>query len=257
MEDLVLYFIYAVAFLYGIVIGSFLNVCIYRIPAKESIASERSHCMSCGYQLKWYDLFPLFSWLFLGGKCRKCKAPISKQYPIIEATNALLYVVIFVFNGFNVESVLYCFMASALLALSIIDWRTFEIPVGFNVFIFLLGVVRVILAVATGGDWLKYIIGCIAVSAVLWIIFQVSKGAAIGGGDVKLMGAAGLLIGWKMIILSFFLACIIGSVIHITRMKISNEGRQLAMGPYLSIGIFIASLWGEQLIGIYLRFLGI
>ena len=106
--------LYLPIFLYGIVIGSFLNVCIYRIPLGESIAKERSHCMTCGYQLRWYDLVPLFSWLALRGKCRKCKTPISPQYPIIEGINGVLYVLIFAVNGFSLVSVLYCLMASAI-----------------------------------------------------------------------------------------------------------------------------------------------
>ena len=94
---------YAMIFLFGIVIGSFLNVCILRIPAKESIAKERSHCMSCGYQLAWYDLVPLFSYIFLGGKCRKCKKHISLQYPLVEALNGVLYVLIFLVNVWSID----------------------------------------------------------------------------------------------------------------------------------------------------------
>ena len=135
--------IYTVIFLYGIVIGSFLNVCIYRIPLGQSLSKQRSHCMSCGYQLRWFDLIPL-----LRGKCRKCGAKISPQYPIVEATNGILYVLIFGVHGMDsvtslLESILYCLMASALLALSVIDFRTFIIPFGFNVFIFILGVVNI------------------------------------------------------------------------------------------------------------------
>ena len=239
---------YLIIFLYGIVIGSFLNVCIYRIPLGESIAKERSHCMSCGYQLRWFDLVPLFSWLALGGKCRKCKAPISPQYPIIEAVNGVLYVLIFAVNGLNIVSILYCLMASALLALSVIDFRTYEIPFGFNVFIAVLGLVRL----ATDfGNWSEYVIGFFAVSVLLEVILLVSGGRAIGGGDVKLMAAAGLLLGWKLIILAFFIGCILGSVIHIIRMKVSQAEHVLAMGPYLSAGVLISALWGTQFINWY------
>lgn len=243
--DLILYL---PIFLYGIVIGSFLNVCIYRIPLGESIAKERSHCMSCGYQLRWFDLVPLFSWLALGGKCRKCKAPISPQYPIIEAANGALYILIFAVNGFNLVSILYCLMASALLALSVIDFRTYEIPFGFNVFIGVLGMIRL---VTDFGNWSDYVIGFLAISVVLELLLIISKGRAIGGGDVKLMAAAGLLIGWKLIILAFFIGCILGSVIHIIRMKVSQAEHVLAMGPYLSAGILIAALWGNQFINWY------
>lgn len=240
--------LYLITFLYGIVIGSFLNVCIYRIPLGESIAKDRSHCMTCGYQLRWYDLVPLFSWLALGGKCRKCKAPISPQYPIIEGANGVLYFVIMAVNGFNLVSVIYCLMASALLALSVIDFRTYEIPFGFNVFITCLGIFRVAL---DRENWSEYVIGFFAVSLFLELLLIVSKGRAIGGGDVKLMAAAGLVLGWKLIILAFFAGCILGSVIHIIRMKVSQAEHMLAMGPYLSMGILLAALFGNQFINWY------
>lgn len=244
--------LYLITFLYGIVIGSFLNVCIYRIPLGQSLSKERSHCMTCGYQLRWYDLVPLFSWLALGGKCRKCKSPISPQYPIVEGINGVLYLVIMAVNGFNMVSILYCLMASALLALSVIDFRTYEIPFGFNVFIGVLGLIRVALDLE---NWSLYAIGFFAVSLFLELLLIVSKGRAIGGGDVKLMAAAGLLIGWKLIILAFFVGCILGSVIHIIRMKVSQAEHMLAMGPYLSMGIIIAALWGNQFINWYFSFL--
>ncbi|MBP3206045.1 MAG: prepilin peptidase, partial [Lachnospiraceae bacterium] len=127
--------LYIVIFLYGIVIGSFLNVVIYRVPKKENMVTTRSHCMSCGYQLTWYDLIPLFSWLALGGKCRKCKAKISVQYPLIEGLNGVLYLVIFARYGLSIDSLLYCLLFSALIALSVIDFRTYEIANGFSYFI--------------------------------------------------------------------------------------------------------------------------
>lgn len=246
--------LYILVFLYGIIIGSFLNVCIYRIPLEQSIAKERSHCMSCGYQLRWYDLVPLFSWLMLGGKCRNCKAPISPQYPIIEAVNGVLYLLIFAVNGLNFTSVLYCLMASALLALSVIDFRTFEIPFGFNVFIGVLGLINI---VTNRENASEYIIGFFAVSVVLLILLIVSKGRAIGGGDVKLMAACGLLLGWKLIWIAFLIGCILGSVIHVIRMKLSDADKVLAMGPYLSVGVLIAALWGNDFISWYIGLLGI
>lgn len=243
---------YIIIFLYGIVIGSFLNVCIYRIPKKEDIVRVRSHCMSCGYKLEWYDLVPLFSYLFLKGRCRKCKTKLSVQYPLIEAANGVLYVVIVIINGANVESLLYCLLASALLTLSVIDFRTYEIPIGINIFILALGLIRV----ATDySDWLNYLIGLLCVSTFLAVIYYATKGRGIGGGDVKLMAACGLVLGWKLIILAFFIGCILGAVIHVARMKISGEGHVLAMGPYLSLGIFISMLWGSRMIEWYFSFL--
>lgn len=240
-----------IIFLYGITIGSFLNVCIYRLPKKENIVTTRSHCMSCGYQLKWYDLIPLFSWLVLGGKCRKCKARISVQYPVIEALNGFLWLTIFFVCGVSIETALYCVLASALLALSVIDFRTYEIPFGFNLIIAALGLIRVLTDLS---NWTEYAIGFFAVSAPLYLIYIVTKGRGIGGGDIKLMAAAGLLLGWKRIVLALVIGCILGSVIHVIRMKVSKAEHVLAMGPYLSMGIFIAALWGEQLLEWYLGF---
>ena len=245
---------YVTIFLFGIVVGSFLNVCICRLPEGESIVKVPSHCMSCGAQLRWFDLVPLFSWLFLRGKCRRCKAAISVQYPIVEALNGALWVFVFIVNGMNGMSIVYCLMTSALLALSVIDWRTFEIPFGMNVFLGILGVVAVIL---NRKEWLSHIIGAVCVSGFLLILYLLSQGKAIGGGDIKLMASCGLILGWQRIILAFLLGCICGSVIHLLRMKLSGEGRVLAMGPYLAAGIFLAALFGQQWIGWYLSLLGI
>lgn len=236
--------------IYGIVIGSFLNVCIYRIPLKESVVSNRSHCMKCGKQIKWYDLIPLVSYLLLGGKCRYCKDRISVQYPLIEFFNGLGYAIIVLANGVNLTSVLYCLCTSALLALSVIDWRTFEIPVAFNIFIGILGIIRLLTDIE---HFSTYLIGFISVSGFLYLIYVFTKGRGIGGGDIKLMAAAGLLIGYKNIILALGLGCIIGSIIHVTLMKVQNKERMLAFGPYLSIGIYISMICGEQLISWYLN----
>ena len=242
--------LYIIMFLYGIVIGSFLNVLIYRLPKGENIAVVRSHCMNCGYQLRWYDLIPLFSWLALRGKCRVCREKISVQYPLIEALNGILYLVVFHQFGVSIESLLYCFLFSALLALSVIDFRTYEIPVGFNYFILALGLIRV----ATDfSNWATYAIGFLAVSTCLYLLYIVSDGRAIGGGDVKLMATCGLLIGWKLIILAFLLGCILGSVIHVIRMRVTNESHVLAMGPYLSMGVALAVLYGEAFLQWYIH----
>ena len=245
---------YIIIFIFGITFGSFLNVCIYRIPLGESIVTAPSHCMTCGRKLKWYDMVPVFSWLVLGGKCRNCKSKISVQYPIIEGVNGILFVMICAVNGLEWSSVIYCFMASALLVLSIIDWRTYEIPFGINVFLFVLGIAMTIL---DRGNLVEHLIGMICVSVLLGILYLLTGGRAIGGGDIKLMFACGLILGWKLILLAFFLGCIIGSVVHIIRMSVKKAGRMLAMGPYLSAGIFLAALWGNAWINWYLSLLGL
>ncbi|MBR5360043.1 MAG: prepilin peptidase [Lachnospiraceae bacterium] len=252
--DLFSLLIYLIIFLYGIVIGSFINVCIYRIPLKEDIVKERSHCMSCGHVLQWYELIPLVSYLVQKGKCRNCGTKLSVQYPLIEGTNGVLYVLIAVINGFNVDSLLYCLLISALIALSVIDWRTYEIPIGINVFILALGLIMTVLHYE---DWLNHVIGFFAVSIFIYIIILATKGRGMGGGDMKLMAVAGLMLGWKEIILSFILGCILGSVIHVARMKISKAEHVLAFGPYLSLGILITVLCGQPILNWYLGLLGL
>ena len=132
--------------------------------------------------------------------------------------------------------------------MSVIDFRTYEIPFGINLFILALGLVR---AVTDFSNILTYLIGSLSVSIVLAILYYATGGRAIGGGDVKLMAACGLLLGWKLIILAFLLGCVLGALIHVIRMKVSGEGRVLAMGPYLSMGVLIAALWGGRLLTWY------
>ena len=243
------YLIYAVIFLFGITIGSFLNVCIYRMPRGETVVTTPSHCMTCGHRLRWFELLPLFSYIFLGGRCRSCKSHISPQYPIIEAVNGFLYVLVFAVNGLNVISIIYALFTSALLVLTVIDWRTYEIPISINIFILVLGCLKVVLDL---NNFFDYLIGFFIVSGFLLILYTITKGRAIGGGDIKLMAVAGLLLGWQLIILSFFIGCVLGSVLHVIRMKVAGADRMLAMGPYLSAGLFIAMLWGDSLISWYL-----
>ena len=241
--------LYIITFLFGIVIGSFLNVCIYRLPLKENIATTGSHCMSCGHRLRWYDLVPLFSWLQLRGRCRYCKARISVQYPLIEAMNGIGYVLIFVVNGICVDSILLCLFFSCLVTLSVIDWRTYEIPVGINITILVFGVLRCALDYR---NIVSHLIGLVCVSVFLLLLNLVTGGRAMGGGDVKLMAAAGLFLGWRQVTLGFFLGCIIGSIIHLCLMKFANKGRKLAFGPYLSAGMIVAMLAGDAMINWYL-----
>ena len=241
--------LYSLIFLYGIVIGSFLNVVILRVPNGESLVTKRSHCTQCSHVLHWYDLFPLFSYIFLKGRCRYCGAKISPQYPMIEAANGILWVLMFMICGITPDTALGCLVVSACLALSVIDARTHEIPVGINIFIAICGIARLVLRYQ---DWLEYVLGAVSVSLLLLIIFLVSQGRAIGGGDIKLMAAAGLFLGLKLTIVAFLLGCLYGSVIHIARMKISKKDHVLAMGPYLSAGIVSAMWFGNIIVEWYL-----
>lgn len=222
-------------------------------PEKENIV-QSSHCMNCGHKLGWRDMVPVFSYIILRGRCRQCGARISIQYPLIEALNGVLYVVVFMAGGFTFSSVLYCLMTSALIVIAVIDERTYQIPVSQNLFLGLLGI---IMTVYDFRHILSHIIGAVIVSLFLYGLYYFSSGKAIGGGDIKLMAYAGLLLGAKNIIFAFILACILGSVIHTIRMKVSKRNNLLALGPYLSAGIFIAALWGSRFWTWYLGMMGI
>lgn len=160
--------------------------------------------------------------------------------------------------GFFADSVIYavicCFLTCALCVIFTVDFRTYEIPFRVNVFIFTLGVIRAIFSIED--IWL-YVIGFFVVSLPLAIMFYASKGRAIGFGDVKMMAACGLLIGWKCAILALFIGCVVGSVVHLIRMKVHGEGAVLAMGPYLAIGVYIAAVWGEKIISAYISLIRI
>ncbi len=245
---------YALVFLMGIVVGSFLNVCIYRLPKGETVVTTPSHCMHCNKRLHWWELFPLFSWIALGGKCSGCKGKISPQYPIIEAINGVLWVVVFHYYGFEIISLIGMLLSSALLTLTVIDFRTFEIPRPITLFTTVLGVVRVLTDMANYQD---YLLGCAVVTGFLYLLFILSGGSAIGGGDVKLMFGCSLILGFQLGVFSFLLACVIGSVIHLIRMGAFGAERRLAMGPYLSMGVYISLLWGQDIVSWYLAQLGL
>lgn len=244
---------YVFTFLFGIVIGSFLNVCILRHPKQESIL-KGSHCMQCGYRLCWYDLIPLFSYLILRGRCRKCHTKLSLQYPLIEGMNGALYVIIFLANGFSINSIVYCLLTSALIVLSVIDFRSYIIPDKVNLVILVLGIFASLL---DRSRFLEHVIGFFVVSVPLLVIYLVTVGRGIGGGDIKLMAAAGLVVGWKVILLAFIVGCILGSVIHVIRMKVSKAEHKLALGPYLSMGIWLSMLFGRPVIDWYMRLCGL
>jgi leader peptidase (prepilin peptidase)/N-methyltransferase len=240
---------YILAFLFGITVGSFMNVCILRIPAHESIVTGPSHCPRCGKKLKWYELIPIFSFLALRGRCSNCKLPISAQYPIIEAVNGILWLLIFYVLGFSPYAVLACLMVSALFVLSVIDVRTREIPQGINVFILVLAITA---ALIDRQNFTSHIIGFFSISVPLYLILIITRGKGIGGGDIKLMAVCGLFLGWKLVVLAFFIGCLAASIIHLFLMAAKKADRSLSFGPYLSAGIFLALLWGNLIIDCYL-----
>ena len=243
-----------IVFLLGLCIGSFSNVLIYRLPKGENFVTVPSHCMHCGHRLSGFDMIPLISWLCLGGKCRYCKGKVSAQYPIVEGVTGLLYLLTgFLMWGRWLEMALYLALSSLLLVLSVIDWRTFEIPNGISLSIFVLGLIRLLTDL---GNWPLYAVGCLAVGLVFLMLHLLTGGNGLGMGDVKLVAAAGLLLGWPRMILGILVGSIAGIVIHSIRMT-KGAGKKLAFGPYLSAGIWFAAVAGERLIEAYLSLFGL
>ena len=250
--------LYIIVFVYGIMFGSFMNVCIYRIPKEESVVYIQSHCVNCNKKIPWYDLIPLLSYFILRGKCRSCKSKISIQYPLIELLNGLLYVLTFIVMGWSITTVLSCFVISALIVLSIIDFRTYTINIWINIFILVMGIIKLITEIIETSDLsliIYYLLGLVSVSGFLLIIYLVTSGRGIGMGDVNLMAAAGIFLGVKLIVLAFLLGCILGSIIHMILIRFFKHDRVLAFGPYLSFGIIISILYGESLIAWYINYL--
>ncbi|OOO00090.1 MAG: hypothetical protein ATN35_09200 [Epulopiscium sp. Nele67-Bin004] len=162
--------------------------------------------------------------------------------------NFILYFVIFFVLGVNIEALLVALLASTLLLISIIDIKIQQIPPQCVLIILVLGICKTILNFS---NLYEHLLGLVCISGILLIIFKISGGSQIGGGDVKLMASAGLFLGAKNIILAFFVACLVGTIVHTIRMLFFGAGRQLAMGPYLSFGILTVALWGENIISWY------
>mgnify|MGYP003294481440 CR=1 FL=1 len=252
-------------FLMGTVIGSFLNVLIYRIPKGENFTTKNSHCMSCNHKLHAKDLVPLFSWIFLGGKCRYCKAKISIQYPIVEAINGIMYALIawFICNGEPSISIIgYCAAFSALLVATVIDWRTMEIPDSMWITVLIGAVIVYLDELVTEGFELhclvERVIGFFAASGILFLLAVVTKGG-MGGGDIKLMAACGFLLGWKVVILALIMGAGIGTL-YLIFMAIKNKGkvpRKVPFAPHLSLAVVICMFVGPQIINWYLALCGI
>lgn len=194
------------AFIFGSVIGSFLNVVILRTPLRQSIITEPSHCFSCGHRLAWYDMFPIFSWIFLRGKCRYCKARISPRYMIIEAVTAVSYCLAYLIFGFKWELAFSIVLFAVLVALSGIDIDHFEIPYWCSIVTAILGIASFFVFPAT--PWYERLIA-LGVIAVLFFILVLVGG--MGGGDLQLMIGASLLLGYRVFI-ALFIGILSGAV---------------------------------------------
>lgn len=251
MENFILYII---VFLYGIILGSFLNVCIYRLPKEENVVTVGSHCMNCQHKLKWYDLFPLFSWIFLRGKCRYCGARISVQYPLVEFANGVLYCLVFGRCGWNWDSIIWCFLLSALLVIAVIDFRTMHIPGRIDAFIAILGLIHLCLHIE---QWNYYVIGFVFLGGFLLLfalLFKKLTGkSGLGYGDIELMACAGICLGWGHGLFALIIGSLSGSVIEGIRMAVTKKHDRFALGPYLAVGIAVAVLWGDMFLNWYFQ----
>lgn len=242
--------LYISALLIGFIAGSVANMLVDRFIIEETGSRKKICCKHCNAELQWRDRIPVISFLLLKGRCRSCGAKVINRFPYVEIAGGVLYVIVFMANGWSLQSVCYCLMSSAFLVISIVDWCTYEIPLSCNVF---LGIVGIIVCVMDFQNILEHIIGFLVISGALYLLFVLSKGGAIGGGDVKLMAVGGLILGWKLVILAFLLGCIIGAFCHVLRMKVAGADRVLAMGPYLCIGLYVCALWGNAFITWYFR----
>lgn len=253
---------YTIIFMFGIAIGSFLNVVILRLPKGESLIKRSSHCMTCGTKIRAIDLIPVFSWLLLKGKCHSCGEKISPRYPIVESLNGILYLLTFYVLDINVKSITTCLLMSLLIVIAFMDWDTKEISMIIVGILFLLSVP---LAVFTDDVELKHrIIGALAVSVPFFIIGELSRPIikkkfgedfrAIEQGDTILMFAAGAVLGTQAVIVStligIFAAAIGGTIIK----KVTKDSI-FPFGPFLAMGIAVGSLWGNDIAQWYLGLL--
>lgn len=238
--------------LLGLIIGSFLNVCIYRISREESISFPQSHCTSCGYILKPKDLIPVFSYIFLGGRCRSCKERISIKYPLVEILNACLYLLIYLKYGFTLEFFKFCLFVSLLIVIAFIDFETKYVYNSTVIFGVVLGIVfDMVIWIETKIIPWDYIVGAFIGFAVIYLIVILTHG--MGEGDIDIALICGLFLGIEGIIVTLFIAIIIGGIVAglILIFKIKDKKAEIAFGPYLAIGGVIACLYGSLLLEIY------
>ncbi len=243
-----------VIFIFGLIVGSFLSIYLCYIQERKTFPAILPRCVNCGGNLHWYHFVPVFSWFFPGGVRCKCGKKISIWYPLIQVGNALLWAVTFIICGFHLHTILYCLTISVLFVLSLIDARTFEIPFSCNIFIGALGIAATIFDV---GKFWDHIAGFVCVSVLLLLVYFLTHGAGIGGGDIKLMAATGLLLGFRDNFIGFFFGCLYGCVIHLVRMRFFGGKSRFAMGPYLAVGLLTAIWFGDKITDWYLCFIGL
>lgn len=239
----------ALAPVFGLACGSFLNVCIYRIPAGNFWESRRSFCPKCGAQLRWYELFPVFSYVFLRGRCGHCGERISPRYPFVELLTAVLWGCAAYVFGLTVPAFVYMILFAALTVETFIDLDTKEIPDGIVLLILLLSVP--LFFVSKEVPWWHRLVGAVAVSVPFLLVSLATRGG-IGGGDIKLFFALGAVLGlWNVLIcalLAVLSAGAVGAALLISRK--AKKGYELPLGPFIALGALLTVFLGDDVAGL-------
>ena len=268
-----------IIFVFGLIIGSFLNVCILRIPIAESVVLPPSHCPSCGTPIKPYDNIPVVSWLVLAGRCRKCKARISAMYPMVEVGTGLLFLACYLVFGINAEALKWAIFAALLIVLTITDLRERILPDKVNFAGLGLGLLLSLFTRPVDGTslWLANnlfaypppeaalsftdaLIGAGVASGLLWLVaegyFRARGREGMGLGDVKMMAMAGAFLGLQRALLTILLGSLLGSIIGIAVIAIGRKERdfELPFGTFLGAGAMLVVFFGSPALDWYRAF---
>ena len=237
-------------FAFGLAIGSFANVCIYRLPKKESVVFPVSHCTACSSHVRPFDNIPVISYLKLGGKCRDCKESISVIYPIIEAITALLILVGFFKFGVTFDFLIYAVVAPTLVIITAIDIKHQIIPDVITLPGIVLGLVAGSYTIGYIDSFLGFLIG-----GGLFYLLAVLSNGGMGGGDIKYIAAAGALVGWQKVLLIIFISAFLGSFVGLFQIVVQKKSRKslIPFGPFLAAATLITLFYGNLLIKLYIE----
>lgn len=250
-------FTLVVAGLFGLLTGSFLNVCIYRLPRGTSIVWPASACGSCQRELRWFENIPILSWVVLGAKCARCKAPISVQYPLVEAITAVLFVLVAATTPVGPLLAARLVFVCALVVLFGIDLEHQILP---NVITLPGIVVGLAFSLLGPPGWRAALLGVLlgggVLYAIAWSYFVVRKEEGLGMGDVKMLGMIGAFLGWQAVLLTLVLASLSGAVIGLAMISLQRGSMKYALpfGTFLALGALVAMLAGQPIIDWYLGF---
>lgn len=236
----------------GLAIGSFLNVCIYRIPIEKSIAFPPSHCPKCEHKLSLIDLIPVLGYLINGGKCRYCKEKISLQYPIVELITAVVFLFLFGRFGISIYFLKYAVLTSLLIVVTFIDLKTQEIPDGLIIFGLIAGLLFNLYDIKA--NMIQGVLGFM-LGGGAFLIIAIATSGAMGGGDIKLMAVLGLFFGWRLIILISLLSFVLGAIISLILIAAKIKGRKdyIPFGPFIAAAALVAIFYGQQILQLYMQ----